>query len=253
MFINSLRDKLWKWLCCTCLSGTRKSWGIHHLCTLGRKVKVAQLCPTLCDYTAHGILQARILEWVAFPFSRGIFPTQESNPGLLHCRRILYQLNHKGSPRILEWVTYPFSSRSARPRNWTRVSCIAEGFFTNWAIREAQKWRFNPFSSEVIFGVLRQDNSTFSLCKSETENSTHPESSGYRFTDARGKIIGFAFFPVAKVWKGFYNDALQKMCAQWSHFPAVHRVTAHRKHRENTVCHFRRGMRPTTTATTSSH
>ena len=38
------------------------------------KVKVAQLCPTLCnpkDYTAHGILQARILEWVAFPFSKG--------------------------------------------------------------------------------------------------------------------------------------------------------------------------------------
>ena len=38
------------------------------------KVKVAQSCPTLCDpmdYTAHGILQARILEWVAFPFSRG--------------------------------------------------------------------------------------------------------------------------------------------------------------------------------------
>ena len=40
----------------------------------GRKVKVAQLCPTLCnpvDYIVHGILQARILEWVAFPFSRG--------------------------------------------------------------------------------------------------------------------------------------------------------------------------------------
>ena len=38
------------------------------------KVKVAQLCPTLCDpvdYTVHGILQARILEWVVFPFSRG--------------------------------------------------------------------------------------------------------------------------------------------------------------------------------------
>ena len=38
------------------------------------KVKVAQSCPTLCnpmDYTVHGILQARILEWVAFPFSRG--------------------------------------------------------------------------------------------------------------------------------------------------------------------------------------
>ena len=38
------------------------------------KVKVVRLCPTLCDpmdYTVHGILQARILEWVAFPFSRG--------------------------------------------------------------------------------------------------------------------------------------------------------------------------------------
>ena len=38
------------------------------------KVNIAQSCPTLCDpidYTVHGILQARILEWVAFPFSRG--------------------------------------------------------------------------------------------------------------------------------------------------------------------------------------
>ena len=38
---------------------------------------------------------------------QGIFPTQGSNPGLLHWRRILYQLSHKGSPRILEWVAYP--------------------------------------------------------------------------------------------------------------------------------------------------
>ena len=44
------------------------------------KVKVAQSCPTLCDpmdYTAHGILQARILEWVAVPFSRDL-----PNPGI---------------------------------------------------------------------------------------------------------------------------------------------------------------------------
>jgi len=50
------------------------------------------------DYTVHGILQARILEWAAIPFSRGIFPTQGLNPGLPHCRQILYQLSHKGSP-----------------------------------------------------------------------------------------------------------------------------------------------------------
>ena len=44
------------------------------------KVKVTQLCPTLCnpmDYTVHGILQARILEWVAFPFSRGSSQTRD--------------------------------------------------------------------------------------------------------------------------------------------------------------------------------
>ena len=50
------------------------------------------------DYTVHAILQARILEWGAFPFSSGIFSTQGWNPGLPHCRWILYQLSHKGSP-----------------------------------------------------------------------------------------------------------------------------------------------------------
>ena len=49
------------------------------------------------DYTVHGILQARILEWVAFPFLQGIFPTQGSNPGPPHCKWILYQLSHKES------------------------------------------------------------------------------------------------------------------------------------------------------------
>ena len=44
---------------------------------------------------------------------QGIFPTQGSNPGLPHCRWILYQLNQKGSPRLLELVAYPFSSRSS--------------------------------------------------------------------------------------------------------------------------------------------
>ena len=64
---------------------------------------------------------------------QGIFSTQGLNPGLLHCRWILYQLSHKGSPGILEWVAYPFSSRSSWPRNWTQFSCIAGGFFTNWS------------------------------------------------------------------------------------------------------------------------
>ena len=102
---------------------------------LKRKVKVAQSRLTLCDPMDcpwNSPVFARILEWVAFPFSRGIFPTQGSNPGLLHCRQIFfYQLSHKGSPRILEWGAYRFSIRSSQPRNRTGVSCIAGGFCTN--------------------------------------------------------------------------------------------------------------------------
>ena len=59
------------------------------------------------------------------------FPTQGSNPGLPCCRQILNQLSQKGSPRILEWVAYPFSRGSSWPRNWTGVSCLAGGFFTS--------------------------------------------------------------------------------------------------------------------------
>ena len=70
-------------------------------------------------------------------FLQGIFPTQGSNPSLPHCRQILYQLNHKGSPRILKWVASLFSSGSSWPRNQIGVSCIAGGFFTSWETREA--------------------------------------------------------------------------------------------------------------------
>ena len=104
---------------------------LHHLRV---KVKGAQSCPTVCDppglYSPWnspgqnaGVGSLSLLQ--------GIFPTQGSNPGLPHCRQILYQLSHQGSPRILEWVAYPFSSRSSRCRNQTGVSCIAGGFFTN--------------------------------------------------------------------------------------------------------------------------
>ena len=70
------------------------------------EVKVTQLCLTLCnpmDYTVHGILQARILVGSLSLF-QGIFPAQESNPGLPQSRRILYQLSQKGSPmNALGW------------------------------------------------------------------------------------------------------------------------------------------------------
>ena len=65
---------------------------------------------------------------------QGIFPTQILNPGCPHCRQILDQLSHQGSPWILEWVAYPFSRGSSQPRNRTGVSFIAGRFFTNWTI-----------------------------------------------------------------------------------------------------------------------
>ena len=66
-------------------------------------MKVTQLCSTLCDLmerspsgsSVHGILQARILEWVAIPFT-----TPGLNPDLWHYRQILYHLGHQGRPCI---------------------------------------------------------------------------------------------------------------------------------------------------------
>ena len=81
------------------------------------KVKVAQSCPTLCDpmdCTVHGILQARILEWVAFPFSKASSqPRDQTQVSRIVGGFFIYQLRHKESPRILEWVAYPFSRGSS--------------------------------------------------------------------------------------------------------------------------------------------
>ena len=85
------------------------------------KVKVAQLCPTLCDpmdYTVYGTLQARLLEWVAFPFSRG----------------------------------------SSQSRDQTQVSHIAGKFFTSWATREAQSiLNLVQFSNRIVFSIKKKD------------------------------------------------------------------------------------------------
>ena len=85
---------------------------------------------------------------------QGILPTQGSNPGLPHCRWILYHLSHQGSPRILEWVAYPFSRGSFQSRNWTGVSCITVIFFTLWATREALSSQYLPVITHIFFLVF---------------------------------------------------------------------------------------------------
>ena len=87
---------------------------------------------------------------------QGIFPTQESNPGLRHFRQILYHLSHQGNPWILEWLVYPFSRGSSQPGNQTGISCIAGRFFTSWAITEALVVGFSSvqFSCSVVSDSL---------------------------------------------------------------------------------------------------
>ena len=112
------------WIACTCSLSVFGCfffcWVVDPLKNLFLKwtvkAKVAQSCPTLCDpidYTVHGILQARILEWVVVPFSRG----------------------------------------SSQPGDQTQAPCTAGGFFTSWATRKAlriystnsvvKKWLFS--------------------------------------------------------------------------------------------------------------
>ena len=124
---RSLEEKLWETYCCSVL------------------YLVAQSCPTPCDpmyysppgSSFYGDSPGKNTRVGGHALLHGIFPTQGLNPGLPHCRWIPYHLSHQGNPRILEWVAYPFSRGSSQSRNWTGVSCIAGGFFSSWATREA--------------------------------------------------------------------------------------------------------------------
>ena len=139
-------------------------------------LKVAQLCPALCN----PMEPARLLcPWNSpgkntgvgsRSLLQGIFPTQRSNPGLPHYRGILYHLSHQGSPSKLEWVAFPFFRGFSWPRDRTRVSCIAGGFFTSWVTREV------PISIEcllcvrhdVLYCGLRSEKDRLNLCLCET-------------------------------------------------------------------------------------
>ena len=106
------------------------------------KALVAQSCPILCDpldssppgSSVHGLLQARILEWVSISFSRGIFPTQGLNLNLLHCKQMLYCLSHQGSPH--------FYSRQQWPPTYLLFQTLHTWVTPFWPMRCKQK--LNP-------------------------------------------------------------------------------------------------------------
>ena len=104
-------------------------------------------CPTLCDpmnYKVRGILQARILGWVAFPFPRGSSrPRDRTQSPSLQTDSL--PAEPPGQPRntgvgSLSLLQYIFLTQ---PRSGTRVSCIAGGFFINWAVREV------PYTTQI--------------------------------------------------------------------------------------------------------
>ena len=100
------------------------------------------------DYTVHGILQAGILEWVTFPFSRGSSQPRDQTQVSRIADGFFTHWATREAPGILVWVAFPFSRGSSQPRNWTRVSCMAGGFFINWDIREA------PLVTTTLFSVF---------------------------------------------------------------------------------------------------
>ena len=130
----------------------------HHAVHCAVLCLVTQSCLTLCDpmdcsppgSSVHGNSLGKKKGVGCHAFLQGIFPIQGLNPGLPHCRQILYHLSHQGSPRIMEWVAYPFSRVSFWPRDQTRVSCIAGGVFTSWIIRETPCSTLHPHDSYVL-------------------------------------------------------------------------------------------------------
>ena len=104
------------------------------------KLKVAQSSLTLCspmDSTIHGIHQARVLEWIDFPFSRGSSQLRDQTQVSRIAGKIFTSWATREAQESWSGLTYPSSSRSCQCRNWTSISCITGGFFTCWATREA--------------------------------------------------------------------------------------------------------------------
>ena len=89
------------------------------------------------DYTVHGILQARILEWVADTFSRGSSQPRDWTQVSCIAGRFFTSWATREAQECWSWGAFRFSRRSSQPRNWTGVSCIAGRFFTSWAERKS--------------------------------------------------------------------------------------------------------------------
>ena len=148
-----------------------KSLLLHTWCL---KVLVAQSCLTLCNPIdcsppgsfVCGILQARILEWVAFLFSKRIFLAQGLNPGLLHCRQILYCLSHQGIVFIEESAT-PVSGLLENSQflvlQYLRESLVSWGALTNFSNSLNKYNNFQFHVLKIVFVGITKHNCVIGL------------------------------------------------------------------------------------------
>ena len=139
------------------------------------------------DCAVHEILQARILEWVAFPFSQGIIPTQGSNPGLPHCSQILYQLSYKdleslfgGSRRGAQLLVYPWPKTSPPLSAMVILFDRARSFGrdTHGAVREEGDTRLASQISRVNPGDQWGDRCRNQIALTSAEPQGKPKNTG---------------------------------------------------------------------------
>ena len=144
---------------------------------------VAQSCPTLCNSmgcslpgsSVHGILQARVLDWMPCP-PPGDLPNLGIEPMSPTLQEDSLPSKPPGKPK---WVAYAFSRRSSQPRNWAGVSCLAGRFFTGWATREALELPYDP--AIPLLGIHLRENQI------ERDTCT--------------PVFTSALFTIARIWK----------------------------------------------------
>ena len=159
------------------------------------QVLVAPSCLTLCDpvecsppgSSVHGILQARILKWVAIPFARGSSWPRDQAQGLLHCRQMLYHLSHRGSPSFSICV-YTMALTDAEVIQITGNVSAYLGIYVHFQI------------------VCYPCHSLLSLPFPLTSEKTHQEVSNSLLTSGLTLIL----------WPYFIPDTFEKFIRMWS-------------------------------------
>ena len=163
----SISQKWKAWLSFTSVGGRKWKWSLS--------VVSHSLWP-------HGLYspwnsQPRILEWVAFPFSRGSFPTQGWNPGLPHRRRILYQLTHKGRKSLkCKWNISKTLGMWPPPSDpgWVAIKGVLDGIWDirGWVKLNQKLWALGNRSTVSQISYLKTSFSLFCCIVSMAETWT---------------------------------------------------------------------------------